>query len=254
VIRVGTAGYTYPAWRGSFYPARLAAPRMLPFYAERFGTVEINATFYRMPTPAAVAGWGAATPADFVFSLKAPRRITHVARLAGVEDAVRFLVETARGLGPKLGPLLFQLPPSFRKSTERLAGVLAALPPDLKVAFEFRHPSWFADDVYALLRGRDAALCIVDSEEGTTPDVATATWGYVRLRDRVYADAELAGWAAALGRPAWREAFVYFKHEDSGLGPALAARLAAELALRDRRPPARAAGRAAPALPRHLAG
>jgi uncharacterized protein YecE (DUF72 family) len=131
--------------------------------------------------------------------------------------------------------------------------VLAALPPFLKVAFEFRHPSWFSEDVYAMLRARDAALCIVDSGEGTTPDVATASWGYVRLRDRAHTDAELAAWALALGRPEWREAFARFKHEDSGLGPVLAARLAAELALRDRRPRA-PRGRGTPALPRHLAG
>lgn len=229
MIRVGTSGYNYPAWRGSFYPERLAAPRMLPFYAERFGTVEINATFYRMPTPKTVAGWAAATPPQFVFALKAPQRITHFSRLAGAEDAVRFFAETARQLGGKLGPLLFQLPPSFRKDTARLAGVLAQLPSELRVAFEFRHASWFADDVYGRLADRDAALCIVDAEDGTTPDVATASWGYVRLRDRAYTEAELAAWAASLARPAWSEAFVYFKHEDTGLGPALAAQLVSAL-------------------------
>lgn len=229
MIRVGTSGYNYPAWRGSFYPERLAAPRMLPFYAERFGTVEINATFYRMPTPKTIAGWVEATPPDFVFSLKAPQRITHFGRLAGVEDSLGFLAETTRGLGAKLGPLLLQLPPSFRKDTGRVAGVLEQLPPDLRVAFEFRHPSWFADDVYALLRGRDAALCIVDTEEGTTADVATASWGYVRLRDRAYTEAELEVWATSLARTDWCEAFAYFKHEDSGLGPALAAQLVARL-------------------------
>jgi uncharacterized protein YecE (DUF72 family) len=229
VIFVGTSGYNYPAWRGSFYPEKLAASRMLPFYAERFRTVEINATFYRMPTPKAIAGWAAATPAEFVFGLKAPQRITHMGRLAGVEDLLRFFVATARGLGTKLGPLLFQLPPSFRKDADRLAAVLGQLPSDLRVAFEFRHPSWFTEDVYALLRDRDAALCIVDAEEGTTADVATASWGYVRLRDRAYTEPELTAWAANLARPSWRDAFVYFKHEDSGLGPALAAQLVAQL-------------------------
>jgi len=227
MIRVGTSGYNYPAWRGSFYPERLSAPRMLPYYAERLSTVEINASFYRMPTAKTVEGWAAATPPDFVFALKAPQRITHFARLSGVEDAVRFFTETIRTLGGKLGPLLFQLPPSFRKDTARLAGVLGQLSPDLRVAWEFRHPSWFADDVFALLAERDAALCIVDAEEGRTPDVATASWGYVRLRDRAYTGSELESWAASLARPAWRDAFAYFKHEDSGLGPALAADLAA---------------------------
>jgi uncharacterized protein YecE (DUF72 family) len=229
VIRVGTSGYNYPAWRGSFYPPRLAAPRMLPHYAARLRTVEINATFYRMPTAKAIAGWAAATPPDFVFALKVPQRITHFARLAGIDDSLRFFAETARGLGAKLGPLLFQLPPSFRKDGLRLAAALGQVPVDLRVAFEFRHPSWFAEDVYALLAERDAALCIVDAETGATPDVATAGWGYVRLRDRAYGDAELDVWAARLARPAWRDAFAYFKHEDSGLGPALAARLGGRL-------------------------
>jgi uncharacterized protein YecE (DUF72 family) len=184
MIRVGTSGYNYRAWRGSFYPERMAARRMLPFYAERFGTVEINATFYRMPTPEAIAGWAEATPPDFVFALKAPQRVTHFRRLAGVEDSMRLLMEMAHGLGSKLGPLLFQVAPSFRKDTERLADTLGQVPTDVRVVFEFRHPSWFSDDVYALLGDRDAALCIVDSEEGTTADVATASWGYVRLRDR----------------------------------------------------------------------
>jgi len=232
MIRVGTSGYNYPAWRGTFYPERLSAPRMLPYYAERLGTVEINASFYRMPTAKTVEGWAAATPPDFVFALKAPQRITHFARLSGVEDAVRFFTETVRTLGGKLGPLLFQLPPSFRKDTARLTGVLGQLSPDLRVAWEFRHPSWFADDVYALLAERDAALCIVDAEEGTTPDVPTASWGYVRLRDRAYTGSELESWAASLARPVWRDAFAYFKHEDTGLGPALAADLAARISLR----------------------
>jgi uncharacterized protein YecE (DUF72 family) len=229
VIRVGTSGYNYPAWRGSFYPPQLAAPRMLPYYAARFRTVEINATFYRMPAAKTIAGWAAATPPAFVFALKVPQRITHFARLAGTGDSLRFFAETARGLGAKLGPLLFQLPPSLRKDTARLAAVLDQLPADLRAAFEFRHPSWFAADVYALLGRRDAALCIADTETGTTPDVATATWGYVRLRDRAYGEAELGAWAARLARPPWREAFAYFKHEDSGLGPALAAQLTIRL-------------------------
>jgi uncharacterized protein YecE (DUF72 family) len=229
MVHVGTSGYNYPAWRGSFYPERLSAAAMLPFYAERFETVEINASFYRMPTPKAISGWFAATPAAFEFALKAPQRITHIGRLANVDDPLRFFCETARGLGRKLGPLLFQLPPAFRKDTSRLADVLSRVPTDLRVAFEFRHPTWFSDDVYQLLRGRDAALCLVDTEDGTTPDVATASWGYVRLRDRAYTDAELDGWAASLARPDWREAFAYLKHEDTGLGPALAARLIARL-------------------------
>ena len=224
-VHVGTSGYNYPEWRGSFYPSGLRAAAMLPYYAERFETVEINATFYRMPTAAALTGWGAATPPGFVFTLKAPQRITHMRRLRDIDEPLRVLCDTARVLGDKLGPLFFQLPPNFKKDTGRLHDVLAQMPSDLRCAFEFRHASWFADDGYAALRTRDAALCVADTEDGHTPDEATASWGYYRLRNVDYPDAELAAWAAALTRPGRREVFCYFKHEDTGTGPALAARL-----------------------------
>jgi uncharacterized protein YecE (DUF72 family) len=226
-IRVGTSGYNYAEWKGTFYPPDLAAAKMLPYYAARFPTVEINATFYRMPTAKTLAGWDAATPASFVLALKAPQRITHFARLRGIDDPLRFFCDTARTLGPKLGPLLFQLPPNFRKDTDRLAETLFLLPPDLRCAFEFRHESWLADDVYDLLRRRNAALCVADSGAASTPLVATADFGYLRLRDEGYTDADLGRWAETIsglgGR--WGEAFVYFKHEESGTGPAFARRL-----------------------------
>jgi uncharacterized protein YecE (DUF72 family) len=226
-VRVGTSGYNYAEWKGTFYPADLAAAKMLPYYAARFPTVEINATFYRMPTAKTLAGWDAATPASFVLALKAPQRITHFARLRGIDDPLRFFCDTARTLGPKLGPLLFQLPPNFRKDTDRLAETLFLLPPDLRCAFEFRHESWLADDVYDLLRRRNAALCVADSGAASTPLVATADFGYLRLRDEGYTDADLGRWAETIsglgGR--WGEAFVYFKHEESGTGPAFARRL-----------------------------
>ena len=227
-IRVGTSGYNYPEWKGTFYPADLSASKMLPYYAARFPTVEINATFYRMPTPKTLAGWAAATPEPFVLALKAPQRITHFARLRGVDDPLRFFCDTARTLGPKLGPLLFQLPPNFKKDLDRLSGALALLPPDLRCAFEFRHDSWLADDVYDLLRRRNAALCIADSATASTPLVATADFGYLRLRDEGYTEADLARWAETirgLGER-WGETFVYFKHEESGIGPAFARKLA----------------------------
>jgi uncharacterized protein YecE (DUF72 family) len=224
-IRIGTSGYNYPEWRGSFYPPKLAAAAMLPYYAERFVTVEINATFYRMPVPSTVAGWAAATPDGFVFTLKAPQRITHMRRLRDIDEPLRVFCDAARVLGPKLGPLFFQLPPSFKKDAGRLQDVLVQVPPDLRCAFEFRHASWFADDVYAALRARDAALCVADTEEGRTPDEVTASWGYYRLRNVDYPDAELAAWAKALTRPGRDDVFCYFKHEDTGTGPALAARL-----------------------------
>jgi len=230
-IRIGTSGYNYPAWKGSFYPSDLPTAKMLPYYAARFPTVEINATFYRMPTPKTVAGWAAATPEGFVLALKAPQRITHFARLRNVDDPLRFFCDAARTLGPKLGPLLFQLPPNFKKDTDRLAETLFQLPSDLRCAWEFRHESWLADDVYDLLGRRNAALCIADSEASSTPLVATADFGYLRLRDEGYTEDDLARWAATIERlgTRWGEAFVYFKHEESGTGPAFAARLARRL-------------------------
>jgi uncharacterized protein YecE (DUF72 family) len=167
----------------------------------------------------------AATPEDFVFVLKASRRITHVGRLADIGDPLRYFLHTARTLGPKLGPILFQLPPTLRKDTPRLGDLLAALPSDGRHAFEFRHPSWFDDEVYAQLRGANAALCVADTQAGTTPLVATADFGYVRLRDAEYTEAELGEWAGRLANPGWLDAFAFFKHEESGAGPALARRL-----------------------------
>ena len=227
-VRVGTSGYNYAEWKGTFYPADLSAAKMLPYYAARFPTVEINATFYRMPTPKTLAGWAAATPEPFVLALKAPQRITHFARLRGVDDPLRFFCDTARTLGPKLGPLLFQLPPNFKKDLDRLGTTLALLPPDLRCAFEFRHDSWLADDVYDLLRRRNAALCLADSATASTPLVATADFGYLRLRDEGYTETDLARWADTIRGfgERWGEAFVYFKHEESGTGPAFAAKLA----------------------------
>ena len=230
-VRVGTSGYNYPEWKGSFYPEDMKPARMLPYYAERFSTVEINATFYRMPTAATVEGWANAVPERFTFVLKAPQRITHFARLKNVDDPVRFFCETARLLRARLGPLLFQLPPSFKKDVSRLGDLLAELPADLRAAFEFRHPSWFDDEVYTRLRSRNAALCIADTEEGSTPAIATADWGYLRLRAVDYTDAQLAEWGATMRRigSGWSDAFVFFKHEERGTGPALARRFEALL-------------------------
>jgi uncharacterized protein YecE (DUF72 family) len=230
-VRVGTSGYNYPEWKGSFYPDDLKPARMLPYYAERFSTVEINATFYRMPTAATVEGWAKAVPATFTFVLKAPQRITHFARLKNVGDLVRLFCDTASVLGARLGPLFFQLPPNFKKDVARLGELLGQLPADRRAAFEFRHGSWFDDEVYAELRARNAALCIADTEDGTTPAVSTADWGYLRLRAVDYTDAQLAEWVATLrkiGRD-WRDAFVFFKHEERGTGPALAKRFEALL-------------------------
>jgi len=231
MIRIGTSGYNYPEWRGTFYPEKFPTGKMLPYYAERFSTVELNYTFYRMPNAKTVAGWVAETPPGFSFTLKAPQRITHFARLRDIGDPLRYFLDTAAGLGPKLGTVLFQLPPNFKKDLDRLGGLLDQLPGGLRCAFEFRHESWLDASVYARLRAANAALCVADTEDVTTPMEATADWGYLRLRDQGYTEPDLAEWAGkiqALGR-AWRDTFVYFKHEEAGTGPAFARQLEALL-------------------------
>jgi uncharacterized protein YecE (DUF72 family) len=214
-LHVGTSGYNYPEWRGTFYPDTLPAAKMLAYYVERFSAVEINATFYRMPSVKTVAGWAATAPASFRYVLKVPQRITHFARLRGIDDPLRYFCDTARTLGDKLGPVLFQLPPNFKKAADRLGELLALLPTDLRAAFEFRHESWFDDEVYALLRSRNAALCIADTEDGTTPVVATADFGYLRLRAVEYSDDDLKRWLDTIHRigASWLDTFVFFKHE-----------------------------------------
>jgi uncharacterized protein YecE (DUF72 family) len=228
-LHVGTSGYNFPEWKGSFYPPKLATAKWLEYYAQRLGTVEINYTFYRMPNAKVVAGWDAATPPEFIFVLKAPQRITHLARLKNIDDPLRFFLETARRLGPKLGPILFQLPPNFKKDVARLGDLLTQFPPDLRCAWEFRHASWFGDDVYDVLRTGNAALCVADTEEGTTPLEATADFGYVRLRDEGYKKKDLEDWVAKVRALAtrWNDAFIFFKHEEKGVGPKLAAKFTA---------------------------
>lgn len=223
-LRVGASGWNYAEWKGTFYPRDLKPAAMLGYYAERFTTVEVNASFYRMPTSKVVAGWASAVPPHFTFALKAPQRITHFARLRDVDDTVRAFCDVARGLGERLGPLLFQLPPSFRKDTDRLGDILYIVPPDVRMAWEFRHASWFADDVYERLRARNAALAIVEDEEATTPIVATADWGYLRLRAVDYTTEQLTAWIARIETvgAGWRDAFVFFKHDERAPGLATA--------------------------------
>jgi uncharacterized protein YecE (DUF72 family) len=224
-IRVGTSGYSYKEWKGSFYPDDLPAAKMLPYYAERFDSVEINNTFYRMPDPKTVAKWGEQVPESFTFVIKAPQRITHQKRLVGAEDDVRHLFDIAETLDGKLGPVLFQLPPFARKDAGKLRDFIAALPPRRRVAFEFRHQSWFDDEVYDVLRQRDAALCLADTDEVADPSslvVPTASWGYMRLRRTEYIGDELAAWAARVQSQQWSDAYVFFKHEDEGKGPRFA--------------------------------
>jgi uncharacterized protein YecE (DUF72 family) len=223
-IWVGTSGYNYPEWKGSFYPADLAASKMLPYYAARFRTVEINYTFYRMPNAKILAGWVAETPPGFRFTLKAPRRITHDRRLKDVGDTVSAFCDLAGTLGDRLAALLFQLPPNLKLDLGVFDAFLGVLPPKVTAAFEFRHPSWLCEDVYDRLRARNLALCVADTGDATTPLVETADYGYFRLRDEGYQPADLERWASEIATrmTRWREAFVYFKHEDEGKGPEFA--------------------------------
>jgi uncharacterized protein YecE (DUF72 family) len=226
-ILAGTSGYSYPAWKGTFYPPALPASRMLAAYAARLPAVEINATFYRMPQARTLAAWRAEVPPEFVFALKAPQRITHSKRLAGVEDEVGFFLRTAAELGQALGPVLWQLPPTLARDLPRLRALLALLPRGGRHAVEFRHASWRSDDVLAALSEAGAALCVADDEAGTTPLAATAGFGYLRLRRPDYDDAALARWAGVVRAQPWSDAFVFFKHEDEARGPDYALRFGA---------------------------
>jgi len=221
-VLVGTSGFAYPAWKGSFYPSDMKAKDMLHYYASQFRSVEINNTFYRMPKETLLQQWAEQVPDEFTFVLKAPQRITHMMRLKEVEEPVSVFLKRAGALGPKLGPLLFQLPPSMKKDMGRLTAFLAQLPADRRVAFEVRHESWYDDEVYDALRARDVALCIADAEDFQTPFVATAGWGYLRLRRVQYSEAALKTWCERITSQPWRDAFVFFKHEDEATGPRLA--------------------------------
>jgi len=221
---VGTSGFGYKEWRGKFYPQRFPAKEMLGFYASRFAAVEINNSFYRLPKETVLRSWAEQVPAEFRFVLKAPRRITHTKRLkdAGVE--VDDLYSVTQALGSSRGAFLFQLPPNFKKDLDRLRAVLALVPADQHVAFEFRHPSWMDEEVFASLRTRNSALCVTDTDEGDDCDlISTASWGYLRLRRREYTGADLLRWKKRICSQAWDHAYVFFKHEDEATGPKFAA-------------------------------
>jgi uncharacterized protein YecE (DUF72 family) len=221
-VLIGTSGFSYAEWKGNFYPADIKNDAMLRYYAERLPTVEINNTFYRMPSKTVVAHWAEQVPPGFTFALKASQRITHQKKLEGVADSVSFFFDVASVLGERLGPTLFQLPPFMKKDVPQLQAFLALLPKGKRAAIEFRHKSWFEDDVFAALRAAGAALCISESEQLETPLVATADWSFLRLRRAVYADSEIQAWAERIKGQSWGDVFVYFKHEDEGRGPKFA--------------------------------
>jgi uncharacterized protein YecE (DUF72 family) len=213
-VVAGTSGFSYKEWQGSFYPPKLPASRMLEFYAERLPAVELNNTFYRMPGEALIRGWEERTPESFRFVLKAPRQMTHIRKLNDCKEPLERFSQVASVLGPKLGPLLFQLPPTFQRDVGRLESFLDAASPQLRIALEFRHPSWFDDSTYAALRSRNVALCIaeIDAEE-TPPLIATADFTYLRLRREDYTPEDVAAWAAKLRGMPVQDAYVFFKHE-----------------------------------------
>ncbi|MFQ6046572.1 MAG: DUF72 domain-containing protein [Gemmatimonadales bacterium] len=218
-VLVGTSGYAYKEWKGVFYPVSTKPDQMLGYYGTRFPTVEINNTFYRMPRESVLETWASQVPDTFRFVLKASRRITHLQRLKDVDGPLSYLINAATVLGSRLGPLLFQLPPNMKKDLSRLEVFLSLLPEGRRAAVEFRDESWFEDDVYDALHSCNAALCVADTDEKPGQIVATADWGYLRLRRAAYDDASLTTWAQSVGRQPWRDAFVFFKHEEKGTAP-----------------------------------
>jgi uncharacterized protein YecE (DUF72 family) len=220
---IGTSGFQYAEWKGNFYPEDLPAAKMLPFYAERLSTTEINYTFHRIPAAKTIDNWNQLTSDNFRFALKAPQKITHWSKLRDCADTLRYFHDVISGLGEKLGPVLFQLPPNFRKDTFVLGDFVNGLPGGMRAAFEFRHESWFDEEVFELLKTTKAALCIADSEKLTTPKVSTAHWGYLRLRREDYSKNDIERWVEFVrAQHGWVDVFIYFKHEEAGIGPKLA--------------------------------
>lgn len=214
-ISVGTSGYGFKEWKGAFYPEKIPAKAMLSFYAERLSTVEINYTFYHLPTPAVLSGWAEQVPDGFAFALKASQVITHRKRLHQAEEETEFFFQSLAALGPKAGPVLFQFPPFFHANPERLAAYLPLLPAGRKCAFEFRHPSWLVPEILDLLRAHGHSLCLADTDENPLTELTgTTDWGYLRLRRADYSEAELGQWLARIQAQPWQTAYVFFKHED----------------------------------------
>ncbi len=233
MIWVGTSGFQYDEWKGSFYPETLSKAKMLPYYASHFPTTEINYSFRRIPSEKTLTNWAALTPEKFQFSMKALQLITHIKKLKDCAELVEKFCDALQCLGPKLGPVLFQLPPTLPNDTALLSGFLASLPKDLRSAFEFRHASWFNDATFAALKARNAALCIADTEDLKTPTVITTDFSYFRLRNPDYTKSDISHWAKVIGKEQGRlkETYVYFRHEDTGTGPKFARQLLSELGI-----------------------
>jgi len=226
-VHVGTSGYSYKQWEGSFYPRTLSPREMLSHYGERLNAVELNNTFYRVPKASVLSKWAGQVPAGFLFSLKASRKITHFTRLRPESlDATRYLLHSAAALGQKLGAVLFQLPPNLQKDSGRLRQFLQSVPDSAPVAFEFRHESWKSGEIYDLLRAKGVPLVCTDTEatEGDEPILPTAPWGYLRLRRDAYDGDDLERWGDHIRRAGWRRVFVFFKHQGGATGPLTAER------------------------------
>jgi uncharacterized protein YecE (DUF72 family) len=222
---VGTIGYSHAEWKGSFYPEKISQNKMLEYYAQRFSTVEVNYTFRQLPTRKTVENWAQQVPASFRFALKALKAISHIKRLENAEQETDDFLSVACALEERQGPLLFQLPPSFKKDIARLDTFLKHVGGRAKVAFEFRHSSWFGDELFDCLRAHSAVLCVADGDDLPQTDlVRTADWGYVRLRDDNYSDERLRDWLRRIESHKWDESYVFFMHEDTGVGPKLAVR------------------------------
>jgi len=222
-LYVGTSGYSYKEWKGSFYPEKLPAKEMLPYYSSKLPAVELNNTFYRMPQRSMVESWKAQVPETFRFSVKAAQRITHFKRLKDAADETRYMLDTVSALDDRLGVVLYQLPPNMKKDLERLETFLKHLPANPPAAFEFRHPTWFDDDVLQLLSSENRALCTADTDDLPVSRIdKTADWGYLRLRRVNYSTADLREWISRMKAQDWKQTFVFFKHEDEGTGPRLA--------------------------------
>jgi len=223
-LYVGTSGYSYKEWKGSFYPEQIAPAEMLAYYASRLPAVELNNTFYRMARRETIESWKSQVPADFRFSVKATQSITHYRRLKDAGAQTKQMLETVSAFGVRLGVVYFRFPEDMKKDLERLETFLRELPAEMRIAFDFRHPTWFDDDVYELLRRYKRVLCVSDTDELPLDHIdKTADWGYLRLRRVNYSKADLTRWIERIRAQQWKTAFVFFKHEDEGIGPKLAA-------------------------------
>lgn len=224
-LYVGTSGYSYKEWKGSFYPEKTAPKDMLAYYASRLHAVELNNTFYRMPQPSMIETWKAQVPENFRFSVKAPQTITHFRRLKDAGPQTELMLKTVAALEERLGAVIFRLPEDMKKDLKRLETFLRVLPADTPAVFDFRHPTWFDDEVVALLRSQKRVFCISDIEElPESYSYKTANWVYVRLRRVRYTEAELIKWSKRIKAAKWKDGYVFFKHEDEATGPKLAAK------------------------------